>query len=228
MTTATQTIHPFELAGLGLAPFHLVGFSEKVFCPCPGAPSKAGGTCDYCGTGIRYCCHIRSADRKEFVVGCDCVRKLIRADNQLIGEVERAEANLRREKKDAARKDRWEAQRAATEAALQAERDRNGGLTNAEMAQAARKAEQDRKAAEMRAINGWLLYVLEGINSYGDFVDAMIEKLYANKLTDLSDRCREILCDIYSKSHGRRGSKAYEAAVERFYDLGGITTNDEE
>jgi len=68
--------HKFEVAGLGKAPFRFVGVSEKVFQACPGAPVKPGGTCDYCGAGIRDCFHVRSADGKEFVVGCDCINKV--------------------------------------------------------------------------------------------------------------------------------------------------------
>ena len=74
MATALQ-VHPFEKAGLGVAPFRFSGMSEKVYVACPGAPEQPAGTCDYCGMGIRYCCHIESADGKSFVVGSDCVRK---------------------------------------------------------------------------------------------------------------------------------------------------------
>ena len=31
--------HPFERAGLGLAPFRFVGMVEKVYVSCPGAPA---------------------------------------------------------------------------------------------------------------------------------------------------------------------------------------------
>lgn len=72
--TATQ-VHPFEKSGLGKAPFRFVGMSEKVYVACQGAPEQPAGTCDYCGMGIRYCCHIDSADGRSFVVGSDCVRK---------------------------------------------------------------------------------------------------------------------------------------------------------
>lgn len=65
--------HAFELAGLGKAPFRFVGMSEKTFKA--GDQIKAGGTCAYCSTGIRHCCHIVSADGKTFVVGTDCVNK---------------------------------------------------------------------------------------------------------------------------------------------------------
>lgn len=67
--------HAFEIAGLGLAPFKFVGASEN-FITYPDGTTKAAGTCDYCGTGIRLECRIVSSDRKESVVGCNCVEKV--------------------------------------------------------------------------------------------------------------------------------------------------------
>lgn len=76
MNNAATTIHPFELAGLGLAPFRVIGAAERVFQACPGEPVKAGGCCAYCATGIRYAAIVRSSDGKVFDVGLDCVRKV--------------------------------------------------------------------------------------------------------------------------------------------------------
>lgn len=46
-----STIHKFELAGLGKAPFHFTGqVSEKTYQACNGAPVQPASTCDYCGT----------------------------------------------------------------------------------------------------------------------------------------------------------------------------------
>ena len=83
----TMTIHPFEQAGLGMAPFRFVGLTESVYVSAPGAPAQPGTSCDFCGIGIRYVCLIESQDRKQFKVGCDCVRKLERIDNCLLNEV---------------------------------------------------------------------------------------------------------------------------------------------
>lgn len=98
-------VHPFEESGLGKAPFRCIGMSEKVYVAYPGAPAQASGTCDHCGNGIRYCYHVQSADRREFVVGCDCVLKLNRADNRLVSEVDKLrkqfEAKQRAEKRGA-------------------------------------------------------------------------------------------------------------------------------
>lgn len=73
--TAEIGVHVFERAGLGKAPFRFVGFYEKTYQACPGAPIQPGSTCDYCGQGIMICCEILSADGKRFKVGSDCVNK---------------------------------------------------------------------------------------------------------------------------------------------------------
>lgn len=78
---AEVALHPFERAGLGMAPFEVIGVESKVG-PLDlgnghtvGAPGQPMGTCRYCGQGIRECWLIRSADGRTFDVGCDCVRK---------------------------------------------------------------------------------------------------------------------------------------------------------
>lgn len=68
-------MHAFERAGLGKAPFRFVGASDNVIT-YPDGTSKAGGSCDYCGTGIRTECHIKSADGKLSKVGCNCIEKV--------------------------------------------------------------------------------------------------------------------------------------------------------
>lgn len=80
MTTKTDNpaevgLHVFERAGLGRAPFKVVGSQELKWQAYPGAPMQPGGSCDYCGTGIMYAVAIRSSDGRNFKVGCDCVRK---------------------------------------------------------------------------------------------------------------------------------------------------------
>lgn len=71
-----QTIHKFEVAGLGKAPFRFVGLTQNVFIAHPGATPRAGGSCDYCGTGIMDECHIISADGKKSKVGTSCIAKV--------------------------------------------------------------------------------------------------------------------------------------------------------
>ena len=70
----STNLHPFEKAGLGVAPFRCIGVRENVYLVGDGS-SKAGGSCDYCGTGIRWEYLINSTAGKMFKVGCDCVAK---------------------------------------------------------------------------------------------------------------------------------------------------------
>lgn len=70
----TGTIHVFERAGLGKAPFRFLGAEDK-WHSVPGAPKKPGGSCDFCGTAIVTHCYIRGADGRKFKVGIDCVNK---------------------------------------------------------------------------------------------------------------------------------------------------------
>jgi hypothetical protein len=68
-------LHVFEKAGLGKAPFKVVGSFELKWQAHPGAPIRAGGSCDYCGNAIMYAARIRGADGRTFKVGSDCVAR---------------------------------------------------------------------------------------------------------------------------------------------------------
>lgn len=100
----------FERAGMGLAPFTLRGVEEKVYVAYPGATPQAGGTCDFCGTGIRYVFHIQSADGKKWGVGCECVRHtqdagLIRRATSEQRNIDRKNRHAREDKKIAEMKE---------------------------------------------------------------------------------------------------------------------------
>lgn len=92
--------HIFEQAGLGKAPFKLVGYSYETFKPAIDCPAKPGGSCAYCGQAISHMYHIESADGKKFHVGCECVNKT--GDKGLVKEmkaqVRKNNANKRAEK----------------------------------------------------------------------------------------------------------------------------------
>jgi hypothetical protein len=85
MTTAS-TIHPFELAGLGKAPFRYIGAVEQpvtstgtvVIGVYRGVQVETsdGGTCDHCGAGIINMFRVQSSDGNIFKVGCDCLKKV--------------------------------------------------------------------------------------------------------------------------------------------------------
>ena len=106
MNDTANTIHPFEAAGLGIAPFRCTGVVEKsgpIKYPNGmevGAPGQPMGTCEFCGNGIKYCCQIVSHDGRHFEVGCDCVEKLHREDNALATAAQRIRADIRRKQQE--------------------------------------------------------------------------------------------------------------------------------
>jgi hypothetical protein len=98
--------HVFERAQLGTAPFTFLRMEEKTYKVGDGSVMP-GGTCQYCGNGIRYCYWIQSADGRKFYVGSDCVNHL--GDTKLVAIVESKE----RARKNAAARARAEAKRIA-------------------------------------------------------------------------------------------------------------------
>lgn len=79
----TQTIHCFQQAGLGIAPFQYVGMVDQniQYGEATGIVNgvefitKPGSTCDYCGTYILNIFRVKSSDGKKFKVGSKCIRK---------------------------------------------------------------------------------------------------------------------------------------------------------
>lgn len=117
MTTAAPSVkvHRFEAAGLGQAPFRVLGSYRAVFQAVPGDPScpiQPGSSCDYCGTGISQVIRVGSADGREFKVGSECALKT--GDAGLRVQLAPLLRELEREKRDA----RDAAKRAELEALL--------------------------------------------------------------------------------------------------------------
>jgi hypothetical protein len=59
-----STMHVFEAAGLGKAPYHY-----------DGCVVTRGSTCQFCSTPIVYQFWLTSSDGKKFYVGSDCIYK---------------------------------------------------------------------------------------------------------------------------------------------------------
>jgi hypothetical protein len=81
------SIHPFERAGLGRAPFRLVGVHSDVgphkhtdpatgLTVEVGSPGQPMGCCKYCFQGIANVYTVLSADGKRFTVGSDCAERI--------------------------------------------------------------------------------------------------------------------------------------------------------
>lgn len=116
----TNAVHCFEKAGLGEAPFRVVGFHVSKYQACPGAPVQAGTCCDYCGTGIMNVYEIQGAGGRAFKVGCDCVAKT--GDAGLIGAVKRMQREARKVMREGIARERFERIKRSREEAARARR----------------------------------------------------------------------------------------------------------
>jgi hypothetical protein len=206
-----EWMHAFELARLGMAPFRCEGVVE---IPSPSLaeanpsaynaalaalpPGIGCGTCAFCGHPLRYNYIIESADGHRFVVGSECVNKT--GDAGLVNMVKREKRRAAREKKEAARRVKWEA-------TIDRQRKRNGGLTDGELA--AQLFEKER-APRITILAPLAERLADG---RGGFCDSVAEGLRNGDLP--SGRGLEIMVDILAKQAGRSGSKAYWAEAER-------------
>lgn len=187
--------HVFTESGLGLAPFRFVDVFDA---------GKIAGTCDHCGAGIRYFCEIRSADGHVARVGSECVFKT--GDAGLVDKVRARRNRIARERRAAKRIEQ-------AEAALQAQRERNGGMTDWELAQA--KAEQA-EAQRIAAIQP----IIDSLEPFAVALDAVEWSDYARDIAAqlrrgevVSEDYQGRWLDHYSKwaCGNRRGSQAYKA-----------------
>lgn len=126
-----SSVHKFESAGLGKAPFRCVGVSEERgprtvnmngVAVQVGAPGQPMGTCAYCGQGIAYCYQIQSADGKRFIVGSDCVEKT--GDNGMIDLVKRAENKRKTARRHDTEAEKIKAGEPGIRAAIEANQDK--------------------------------------------------------------------------------------------------------
>lgn len=214
-TTNTETRHVFTAAGLGAAPFTCVAVRDNAVNNGDGT-MRPNGTCDFCGTGIRYECVIRSADGREFVVGCDCVAKTddaglrtaaarMSADAKLTPAARAA--NAARDERNAARAAAYTAERNAANVARCARADRWAAVAAALRPLATDLATHD--YCDGRGPVFWA-------NSFIGSVVAGLLNGDAEMNTDGTDRKTNIAREIYAKQFGRRNSKAFDAAADEF------------
>ena len=138
--TTLNTPHPFS--GFGPAPYRICRVREHLH-HVPGEYARAGGSCDVCGTGIRWEYTVRADNGVEFVTGCDCAVKA----GMSVAEIKEARRAYRNER----RSEQWCAERRNREAEERAaNKDRYGyALTNVEVNEARAQGEA--------AAKSWLL-----------------------------------------------------------------------
>lgn len=164
--TANTTLHPFEHAGLGKAPFRFVGIEKQDLAygqVCLNREeftrtgillsTKPGGTCAYCGESILNMYRVRSADGHEFHVGCECVEKCARAAAGTDQEraVEALLRPIRAAKNARARELRAARQQAARERLAETAESRHGALLSRLDAAAAEHPAFGRMAEDLRS-----------------------------------------------------------------------------
>lgn len=137
MTDEAAKIHPYQAAGLGIAPFYYVGASREVFRACPGAPEQPGASCDYCGAGLKNVYRVRDARGRVSRLGSSCINRIDPALWRAVLEARREERaaeaarNAAKRRERAAEIERRERPaREAREAALNVQRGYGPGMTN--------------------------------------------------------------------------------------------------
>jgi len=225
-------IHVFEHAGLSKAPYEHQGIDDR------GRPISS---CDYCGTCIRYEHHLKGADGGRFKVGNECINKS--GDEGLIRVAELKERERRQQQR--AEKARADAEEAARKhaAELDAQRQRNHGLTDAEQQKMLADARRIQDALEYAESNRPVIAVIEKalfaaahrqekfrqeINIPGmgveheveylkrsdDFLGSIYRQLHEKPASQLSYRVKSILAEMAGKQAGRKGSAKYTAAAD--------------
>lgn len=120
---ATVKVHPFEAAGLGVAPFRFVGMHEEARA-LPDGTVQPAGACDFCGTGIRYVFVVEDARGQRAKVGSDCVERTCSEFDATLDAAVRKEVNrVQREARGQQAQRRREKQAAAARADREATRE---------------------------------------------------------------------------------------------------------
>lgn len=212
----TKCVH--ENFQFGEAPFRFIGVwsapSRSLLEQNPSAynlqmqakPKFCHFGCDHCGTAIEHHYVLRDAKGDKYCVGSSCIAKVSNVVN--LSDAEAAERQRQRDLRRARAEAKREQQRLAHEAKLDAQRERNGGLTDNELAM--QKMEQERE--QQRIANEQKYdYFIGGLSeAYGYFAKDVAQGLREGRQP--AGRGVTIMLEIIAKNAGRRGSKAYEAA----------------
>ena len=218
----SEKIHKFELSGLGKAPFRCVG---RYSIPSPTlaehnptaynnalAEMPTGfncGACAYCGTPIMNNFLIKSSDGRCFSVGCECVSKT--SDRGLVDKVK----SLKREADRAKRAEKKEVERKAY---LDSQKTANGGFLDWEWDDAHRENAKINKERELAEKAPFLIEIANRLNDgKGGFCDDISSQMKKGILP--RGRGLDITADILAKQCGRRNSKAYNAELDRVWEI---------
>lgn len=218
-------LHPFEAAGMGRGPYAFIGAwsfpspslaeqnptaYQNALAMMPRGLVNGCGTCANCGRSIMNVCIVRDADGARYGVGCDCIEK---TDDPSIGRAASiAVAKLDRAK----RRDAAARRRAAKHAAWLAEVDPATGETREarmERERAEGRAAADAREAEAKAAaDARCGFMLPALDASGSFGQELARSIRGGSVP--YGRGLVIACEIYARSFGRGGSKAFVAAFD--------------
>lgn len=223
MTNQDQMVREHKHFTMGTGVYRLVGFwaapSKSVQERNPEAynlamasrPKACHFSCDHCGTGIQNHFIIRDSAGKDFCVGSSCIEKL--GDTRLVTQAQAMERKRQREIRAEKRRQEQLDRQAKYEAELQAQRDRNGGLTDDELA----RQQRERALAERKVALYEVMYDITAVlYQAGDFGRSMSLQMQDGDMP--TGNARRICIEILAKQHGRKNSKAYEAAYWDYED----------
>lgn len=239
-TTAEKTVlvHKWQDAGLGVAPFKvwtIISIPSKSLCEHnPEAYNRGMGeachrakalgvslcSCQFCGMSLENNVVIRDASGKHFVVGLDCAMKT--GDSKVMTEAQ----DLERQRKIAirhAKREEMLAKREAERAAeLESQRQKNGGMTDYEVAAVKRQRELQDTIDANRIKYGWLLDELDKARNGLGFVTDMIDRIERYGMNErMSEKVLNVLADIYAKQStdgARKNSAKFIKAWDSFFE----------
>ena len=206
---------PFRFVAIWSAPSKALAEAnpEAYNAQLRSKPECCHFSCDHCGTSINNHCIIVDATGKRFTVGTDCVEKT--NHTEVVSKVKLALKQKAKAARDAKRQAEQAARKAAYDAELQAQRDANGGLTDSEVAHKKAYAARKERLARTNAIVAPVVSVLDAAG--GDFCFSIAQG-YRNGLLP-QGRAKDIVIEIVAKQAGKKGSKAYEAALNGAQEL---------
>ena len=171
-------------------------------------PKFCSGMCDHCGMGITHHYMLKDAEGNKFAVGSSCIDKMDDVENMFTVDYERKE--LEHKKRKAIREAKQLERQMKYERELEEQRQRNGGLTDNELAEQKREDEQRQKRRNNEEKFAYFIEHLGLSNGFaGDLARGMRD--YGRLPTG---RGLDIMLEIVAKTAGRKNSKAYDAKYE--------------
>ncbi|CAH7386494.1 conserved hypothetical protein [Vibrio chagasii] len=175
-----------------------------------GRPKCCQFACHHCGYPIMHHYMIRDDAGNDFSVGSECIAKL--NDTELTTAAKKMKLEKERLARKAKRDEEARIKREAKEAELNAQRERNGGLTDIELKNEQRMERVTELEFERRVVAKPVSKLLKQNGS--DFCKSIISGFRLGHTP--RGRGEELTIEIMAKqmSGARKGSKAYYAALE--------------